>query len=152
MIGFDLMDGDEVTLWKFLFLTISFGLLMSLTLVGFHRYRLRKSGVKDMDEASLAVRQEKMIQSSFNLPQAMKALEADQKTRRMKMAEIQDGIRLKTPITWRSWGEEIQIIRLSEEYGTFEYQITSRPKVTTTIVDYGKNTENIALIESILAE
>ena len=77
MIGFDLMDGDEVTLWKFLFLTISFGLLMSLTLVGFHRYRLRKSGVKDMDEASLAVRQEKMIQSSFNLPQAMKALEAD---------------------------------------------------------------------------
>lgn len=152
MVGFDLMDGGAINIWKFLFLSISFGLLMSLTLVGFHRYRLRKSGVKDMDEASLAVRQEKMIQSPLNLPQAMKALESDQKTRRMKMTEIQDGIRLKTPVTWKSWGEDVQIIRLSEEDGTFEYQITSRPKVKTTIVDYGKNTENIALIESILAE
>jgi hypothetical protein len=50
----------------------------------------------------------------------------------------------------KSWGEEIKIILKSNKENNFEYQLSSSPKLKTTIVDYGKNLENINKIESVI--
>ena len=66
------------------------------------------------------------------------------------MTEIENGVLLKTGMTMKSWGEEIKIILKSNKENNFEYQLSSSPKLKTTIVDYGKNLENINKIESVI--
>jgi hypothetical protein len=50
----------------------------------------------------------------------------------------------------KSWGEEIKIILKSKTKSEFEYMISSSPKLKTTLVDYGKNLENINRIENAI--
>ena len=66
------------------------------------------------------------------------------------MTEIENGILLKTGITLQSWGEEIKIILKSNQENSYEYIISSSPKLKTALVDYGKNLENINRIENVI--
>lgn len=150
MIGTDILEGEGFSLFKFLFLTFFFGITMSLTLVSFHRYRLKKSGIQEMTDQNLGVSQKKNVKSELNKSELIEKLQSDPKIRKMRMREIENGIILKTGMTWKSWGEEIKIILQSKEEGDFIYQITSSPKIKTTMVDYGKNLENVNRIEKLI--
>lgn len=150
MIGFDLLDGEGFRLWKFVFLTFFFGITMSLILVSFHKYRLKKNGIQEFTNENLGVTQTKEIKTKLGRAELIKKLKTDPIIGKMKMKETENGIALKTGITWKSWGEEIKIVLKSESDSDFEYQISSSPKLKTTIVDYGKNLQNLKRIESVI--
>jgi len=150
MLGFDLADGNGFRLWKFLFLTFFFGITMSLILVSFHRYRLKKNGVQELTNQNLGVSQMKNLKSELNTSELIEKLKTDPIIGKMKMQEIENGIVLKTGMTWKSWGEEIRIILQTKGESDFDYQISSSPKLKTTIVDYGKNLENVTRIENVI--
>ena len=150
MLGFDLADGHGFKLWKFLFMTLFFGITMSLILVSFHRYRLKKMGVQEITSENLGVNQTKKIKSGINKSKLIETLKNDPITGKMKMKEIENGILLMTNMTWKSWGEEIKILLKSEENSDFEYQVSSSPKLKITLADYGKNLENVILIENTI--
>jgi hypothetical protein len=123
---------------------------MSLILVSFHRYRLKKNGVQELTNQNLGVSQMKNLKSVLNTSELTEKLIADPIIGKMKMQEIENGIVLKTGMTWKSWGEEIRIILQTKEESDFDYQILSSPKLKTTIVDYGKNLENVNHIENVI--
>lgn len=150
MMGFDLLDGNGFKLWKFLFLTFFFGISMSLTLVFFHKYRLKKNGVRELTDENLGVTQTKEIKTKLRMTELMDKLKKDPIIGKMKMTETDNGITLKTGMTWKSWGEEIKIVRKSETDSDFEYQISSSSKLKTTIVDYGQNIQNLNRIENVI--
>ncbi len=150
MLGFDLADGNEFRLWKFLLSTFSFGIPMSLILVSSHRYRHKKNGIQEMTNDNEGVFHTKNVKSKINLEELFKKLKTDPIIGKMKMKEIEDGIQLKTNISWKSWGEEIKIILKNHKETDFEYQISSSPKLKTTLIDYGKNFENVTRIENII--
>lgn len=150
MIGFDLLDGEAFKLWKFLFLTFFFGITMSLILVSFHKYRLKKNGIQELTDENLGVTQTKEIKTKLGRAELIKKLKTDPIIGKMKMTETENGIALKTGMTWKSWGEEIKIVLKSESDSDFEYQISSSPKLKTTIVDYGKNLQNLKRIENVI--
>lgn len=147
--GFDLVDGNGFRLWKFLFLTFCFG-CMSFLLVSFHKYRLKKNGVQEMTAQNLGVSQKKNLKSEFNKSELIEKLKSDPIIGKMKMQEIENGIILKTGMTWLSWGEEIRIILQTKRESDFDYQISSRPKLKMTLVDFGKNLENVNRIENVM--
>lgn len=147
--GFDLADGNGFRLWKFLFLTFCFG-CMSFLLVQFHKYRLKKNGVQEMTDQNLGVSQKKNLKSEFNKSELIEKLKSDPIIGKMKMQEIENGIILKTGMTWLSWGEEIRIILQTKGVSDFDYQISSRPKLKMTLVDFGKNLENVNRIENVM--
>ena len=149
-LGFDLADGDGFRLWKFLFTTVFFGATMSLILVSFHNYRLKKNGIQEISNDKVGVNQTKNLKSNLNRKDLINKLKTDPIIGKMKMIEIENGIILKTGMTLQSWGEEIKIILKSNQKNNFEYQVSSRPKLKTTLVDYGKNLENINRIENVL--
>lgn len=148
-VGFDLADGNGFRLWKFLFLTSCFG-CMSFLLVSFHKYRLKKNGVREMTNQNLGVSQKKNLKSDINKSELIEKLKSDPVIGKMKMQEIENGIILKTGMTWLSWGEEIRIIMQTKRESDFDYQISSRPKLKTTLVDFGKNLENVNRIENVM--
>jgi hypothetical protein len=150
MLGIDLAHGDRIILWKYLFMTFFFGITMSLILVSFHRYRLKKNGIQEITNDIVGVNQSRILKTCLNKTDLINKLKNDPIIGKMKMTEIKNGILLKSGVTWKSWGEEIKIILKTDNETEFEYQISSNPKLKTTIVDFGKNLENINRIENVI--
>jgi hypothetical protein len=150
MTGYDLAVGNGFILWKFLFLTFFFGITMSLFFVLPHKNRLKKIGNREVTTENLKLIQTKNIQTKLNKKELIEKLKTDQIIGKMKMVEMENGILLKSDMTWKSWGEEIKILLISTKDTEFEYKITSRPRVKITLLDYGKNLENIHRIETVI--
>ena len=150
MTAFDYLDGGGFNLWKFLFHALFFGLAMSLTLVTVHKNKLKKHGVQEFTDDNLGVRQTKAIKTKLGRNELISKLKADPTVADLKMVETGNGVSLKTGITMKSFGEDIKIELISESESDFEYQISSSPKIKTTIIDYGKNLENINRIERVI--
>lgn len=60
-------------------------------------------------------------------------------------------IRAKTSINWKSWGEAIEIRLAKQEDGKVMMTVSSRPKLRTTLVDYGKGLENVTSIVDVMS-
>ena len=133
-------------------MTLFFGISMSLILVSFHIYRLKKNGIQRINNENVGVNQSRSLITELNTTDIIDKLKINPIIRKMKMTEIKNGVLLKSGMTWKSWGEEIKIILKSENETDFEYQISSRPKLKTTLVDYGKNLENLILIENSIKD
>lgn len=59
-------------------------------------------------------------------------------------------IRAKTSATWKTWGDDIIINFSTVDNTTTRIDITCRPSLRTTIVDYGKNYENAEKLLKLL--
>ena len=55
------------------------------------------------------------------------------------------------PISWRSWGETVGVDVLGVD-GDALVQIKSRSRLPTTLIDWGKNGENVRRFLSALAK
>ncbi len=149
MAAFDWAVGNEFLLWKLLFQIFLFGLFMSLYLVGIQKRRLKKMGITEFTDDTLARKQTRIFKTDLNLTQLIEKLKTNEKIAGMEMSEIENGILLKNGMSFYSWGEEIRIILKSENDSEFEYQVSSTPSFKLTMVDYGKNLGNIKLIENV---
>lgn len=123
---------------------------MSLALVPFHRYRLKKNGIQEITDENVGASQKKSVKSKFNKSELIQKLKIDPIIGKMKMTETENGILLETGMTWKSWREKSKINLKDYEGNDFEYQITSRPRLKITLVDYGKNIENSNRIENLI--
>jgi hypothetical protein len=59
-------------------------------------------------------------------------------------------IRAKRGLSWRSWGDQIRIDVQGNEDHTSLIQVSSRPCLRTTLVDWGSNLRNVAAIREYL--
>jgi hypothetical protein len=60
-------------------------------------------------------------------------------------------VKAKTGFTWKSFGEEIIVVLEKSDASTI-IKINSKPLVKTTIVDYGKNSENVQKIHTFIMQ
>lgn len=150
MTLFGLEDNSELIIWGNLSMSILIGVFMSLILVSFHWYNIKKIGVENSNDDNFGVNQTRTIETKLDKNELIDKLKLDPTTGKMKMTDIENGVLLKTGMSTKSWGEEIKIILTSNKESIFKYQVSSRPKLKTTIVDYGKSLENINKIESVI--
>lgn len=150
MLGSDLISGKGFNLWRFLFLTFFFGISMSLILVFFHKKKLKEIGVKEYTNNDIRIFQIKSIKSEINKKELICNLKNSPLLKKMKIEDTENEIVLKTRMSFKSWGEIIKITLKSSNDSFFEYEVSSRPKLKLTLIDYGKNRHNISLIENIL--
>lgn len=152
MTLWDVMEGKEFQLWKFLFLTFFFGITMSWLLVSQMRSRLNKIGIREIADQHLQVHQTRAIRSRWGIDQLAEKIKGDPKLGRMKTTRVNDGIMMISPISWKSWGERIRIILNTSSGDEFEYQVSSQPRLGTTIIDFGKSLENVDRIEHLIGD
>lgn len=137
---------------EFLALAFFFGFLMSLTIVSWHVNRLKKNGIKELTNENLSVNQKRIITSNLDQEQLINKLKCDSVLGRMKIIPTKSGIKLKAGTTFWSWGETMKIISNPiPQDDKYEYHITSKPKLKTTIIDYGKNLENVEKIQKVIS-
>lgn len=113
-------------------------------------YRLRKMGIKQPTTEQLSVRQSSIISSELNFPQIEEKINVDKFFCRMKRTLDGTSIEIHSKLSWWSWGEKIKIEQLSTNGNTFEYKINSAPVLITTLMDSGRNLENVLGITHIL--
>jgi hypothetical protein len=81
------------------------------------------------------------------IPDAAAALDR----RRVRASDAGAGtVALSTPMSLRSWGERVVIAAGPEEGGSTPVTITSRPQLRVTLVDGGRNADNVERLETWL--
>jgi hypothetical protein len=132
-----------------LFEGVFFGFFMAVALIIMEKISLGKMGKKSSD---IGVRQEK----KFNVP--LSKVEVIKKVRdvlgEMKINITKDDsqngiIEAKTGINLKSFGE-ILTIKFFENENEMVVFVESHPSLPTTMVDYGKNLQNVEKFEELM--
>ena len=144
------IDGESFSIVKFLFHAIFFGGTMSITLVSIHRYNLSDQGITDPSEENLKAVQQTEFISKVSKDEFISRLSNDKVMSKMKLKIEDEILKLNSGITLKSWGETIAIRISSVSEGMFKYQVLSKPKLSITIIDFGKNMENILMIQKLV--
>jgi hypothetical protein len=133
---------------------IGFGFIMASVLFLINRFFGNKDnvsekdkGVKQKAEIAVALSYEKV----FEL--CLKSLEKIKKCE-IKEADPSKGIiSAQTGTTWKTWGDIISFeIKNDADNNKTSVIVSSCPAVSTTLVDFGKNYENVRIITSFLKE
>jgi hypothetical protein len=69
-----------------------------------------------------------------------------------KEDRINGKIDAKGGITWKTFGDKIEFNLNKINEAHTEVELSSRPVLRTTLVDYGKNLQNVQIIEEFLKE
>lgn len=129
-----------------------FGLFMAVGLTALHRRRIRKMGL-DPDTVGAAVDVHECITLPLRADQALALCRSAVKrvpgASGIQVNEASATVEARVRMTWISFGERIEC-RVTPSDGAAEVSIRSRPTLRTTIVDYGKNLENVRRIRAQL--
>ena len=150
MALFDYVFHDEFIIYKFLAHFVFFGASMSLFLVYYTKKSLKKKGIKEFTSEALNVKQFRVITSTISKQVLLNRLGNDPIYGKMYIIEKENGFVIKTKLSWHSWGETINIIINDMNTETQSFHISSQPIIPTTLIDYGKNKDNIDGIEKII--
>jgi len=131
----------------------AFGLIFSLIVCLIHRIAKKRAGLKGTSDRAAATRS---LDLSLDAKQAFDLVLAGfEQVRKCEIthADRDAGIiEAESGQTWKSWGERIAAQIVAVESGTSRLTLTSRSAVKTTLVDFGKNQENILAVLSVLPE
>jgi uncharacterized protein (DUF1499 family) len=139
------------------FIGLSAGLFFGLFLAAFvtaaHHWRLKKTG---MNPATTDTRVDVQERITLPLPsdQAL-ALCRSAVTQVPRASDVQVDaaaamVAARVGMSWASFGEHIEC-RVTPAEGAAVVSIRSRPVLATTLVDYGKNRENVERIRAYMA-
>ena len=140
-----------------LFFGVASGLLyggvMSLTLGTIQHLCIRKykaAGVEKADD----LHQVRKVRLTLSLERAydhcIDAVGQIKRGRVVNEDRVEARIDAKAGMTWKSFGERITISLVRVDDNATDVEICSRPSLGTTLVDYGKNIENVRKMESFL--
>jgi hypothetical protein len=147
----DLIFDGRVDLGESIYRLFFFGTIMTIVMGLSHIYALKRLGITTFTTENLAVKQRRIVRSNLNIQDILSMLKANPDLKKMKATEDGNRITLDSTMTWMGWGEKITIQPLQASGTETEYEITSRPKLATTIVDSGKNMQNVIWVEKMMA-
>ncbi|GAO29654.1 hypothetical protein [Geofilum rubicundum] len=101
----------------------------------------------ELTEADFVVSKSESVPKHHTIQEVYELLKTHDTTRKWKFKLSDSGIVGKTKLSWSSWGERIFIRDLDDKL-----VIESKPIFITTIVDNGKNHENVQLIKEVIAQ
>lgn len=134
---------------KWSFLTMFYGLSMSLILGKLTFYRMKKQGI-EITEENLKTEQSKTIVADISQELLLERLHQDSIMNRMIIRSDKNIIHIRSGLSRWSWGEQIYIRLKADQPATQTIEISSKPVLSLTIFDYGKNRENVERIVRLI--
>jgi hypothetical protein len=130
-----------------------FGTLSSFILISLHISLSRKvdtySPVNDFGTCQVRnIHLELPLEQAFAL--CLRSLRSVENCRVISQ-DLEEGvIRAKTGLNWKTWGDAITF-KLIDGNGETEIIVSSRPAARSTLVDFGKNLDNVERIKRFLS-
>jgi len=129
---------------------VFFGFFMALCFRIMESLSLKMMGKKDSD---IGVRQEKKFNVSLSKEDAIGKIKIALNKMKAKITNDDSNngiIEAKTRFSWKSVSEIITI-RFIENSGQTVIFVESRPALSTTMVDYGKNLQNVEKFQELMS-
>lgn len=142
--------GNEFDLYKIIKTSVFFGLAMSVVFIALQVYRLNQMGVTELSKENISVVQKRVFLSNLTKVKVIERINIDPTCSKMKIKKTDTGLKLSTRMSMKSWGENVYVDIIPAEENKIRITITSKPKIKTTIVDLGKNLENVNLLSKLL--
>ena len=138
-----------------LFAGIFFGGFMSLILGFLHSRSVKRMPYGKSKEA-MDVHHVRNIELRVSYDKAfdlcIESLNLIKRSKIRKEDRSQGKIDARAGINWKTWGDLISLDVRKKDNDRTQVIVLSRPVVRTTLVDYGKNLENVERISSFLKE
>lgn len=141
---------EELNFENVMISSVSFGLFFSLVLIVIYLINLNHRGIANLKDEDFSTKQKKMIQANLTKEELVKRLQNSRWKRNVQVNENGHTISLSDSLSWWSFGENVSIHITSANNGVNNFEISSKPKIWTTLVDYGKNQNNVLEIERII--
>jgi len=106
MLIFDYIANSEVSIWKFLFLTLFFGGAMAMIFVPIHLAKLKKLGIENLTKKTkkyLKLNQVETIQSDIKINDLLLKLKNDSKFKNSKIIDSDNKINFKRLCFIKMW-------------------------------------------------
>jgi len=148
---YDYISDSEISIWKFLFLTLFFGGTIAMISVPIHLARLKNLGIENITKKTkkfLKLNQEETIQSDIKINDLLLKLKNDSKFKNSKIIYSGNKINFKTKINDYGWGEKVEIN--FDENNKGNINISSKPIFPLTLVDFGANLEIVNHIKDLI--
>ncbi|MFI9507041.1 hypothetical protein [Nocardia sp. NPDC052566] len=128
-----------------------FGVFMAVVMGSWHVISARRAGVPDAAYGPVRQHASIVLASDANeaFDAAVRVIEASGATVKQR-DPVRGRIEARTGLTWKSFGEKLDVTVLPQDQGRCEVRIESRPRVPSTVVDYGKNLQNVQNIDQKL--
>jgi hypothetical protein len=84
------------------------------------------------------------------LTDVVKILENGWRPRRL--TKHQDSVSARIPLSWRSWGDDLDVRVTHEDAESVTVTVTSTAVLKTTLIDWGKNQSNVKKLLAEIAE
>lgn len=111
--------------------------------------KLRKNGLST-DDDNLKVRHNNVIMSQKSSEEILMKITQNADFKNMKIHKTKNGYKINTNYSWSSWGEVIDINIENRNSENQRIEISSQPKFPLTLIDYGKNKENVETIIALI--
>lgn len=147
----DYLRAKEITLESILWNLIGFGCLMGVISIIQLVYTYNNLNGKEHGDEIFKVRPQKSITSSVSIATLLNKLQLDSYFRNEKISVVSDQ-EIEINMSWSiaSFGEKIKVKSSHIDNDQHRYQIISSPKVPFTLMDAGKNFENVIKLEHLL--
>ncbi len=145
----DFFFGDpfsERSLIKFAF----YGIFMACTMVIGHIAAIRNKKLGPINAETIKVSQRKSIDSTLQQSELINKLKGDPEWNGFDLRTSDTEINFNTKPSMWSWGEKVRIIIRDTENHLNRFEISSTPKMKWTLVDYGRNLQNVSRIEKVI--
>jgi hypothetical protein len=145
-------NGGEAAIVTGLVAGAFFGFAMAAILMPLHRWWLERRGF-DPEGADPGVDVRGDVALSLPPEQALARCRAaleQMRTRGVRVDSASATVRAHGRMTWASFGERIECRVHPADEGS-RVEIRSRPSLGATVLDYGKNRENVEQIRALLA-
>lgn len=113
------------------------------------RSSLKKIGITQIQRDDLKVFQTQEIASTYSLDELLCKVQSDPVFGKSKISKTHSHILLKSQFNGRSFGEKVEIKVL--DAGRNKFQISSKPRVPTTLADFGQNKYNIIRLQKLMS-
>jgi hypothetical protein len=147
----DFISGRDMYFDRYILLCLGFGVSMSLLMGSIHLYELRNLNIHIVNGDYWKPNQTRDFQSKYSIEEFLERIKPDTFFKTIKQDPKTGEIILKSGASWKSWGEIIRIaINETAEMG-YQYKVNSKPKLSWTLTDFGKNLENINRIRQVVS-
>ena len=111
--------------------------------------KLRKNGLST-DDDNLKVKHNNVVMCQKSSEEILMKITQNADFKKMKIHKTKSGYKIYTNYSWGSWGEVIDINIENRNSENQQIEISSRPKFPLTLIDYGKNKENVETITALI--
>jgi len=149
-----LFSGNFNELPSGVFYSLAFGILLSAILGTMQMATLKKVILDNINFDRYKIKHSKIINLTSYNEELVEQIKDSLKEKRWKLlqeteSETEKVFKYRSPMSLKSWGEVIYI-RLFSEEKAIKLEITSIPIMGTTLIDYGKNQNNVEFVNDIV--